>query len=462
MTEKRIRWAAAMIIAAGWGALSAWWTPRGPLTNVEAIWSIVISAAVGVGAGLATRSRWAIPLTPLMYATTLELCRITVSGPSVDAPHASAFGLVALITGRGVHGLLSLLPMAVGAACGRALGAAGRARGGPGRTRAVAGRVLLGLSTAVVIAVAALVALPARTAPVPGGVAELTTVDGLGVMIRGVDTSRPVLLFVPGTPGGSEVGAMRLHLAELEMHFVVATLDRRGGGASYPALSPGRLTVDGTVADILTVTDHLRARFRQDRIYLLAFSGGSVAGALAASRAPSKYRAYIGTGQTVDVRASDEIFYADILAWARAGGRDDLVRQLSSQGPPPYPDFWSYEPIVLHENQAYGQNAPAVDIDVPEFTMLQKAHTLTAVMDTWSILYPRMQETDLRREVPSLTIPAYFIQGENEMRGLSVLFEQWYTALRAPSKRLDVIPGAGHRAMFEEPARFVAILAALG
>jgi pimeloyl-ACP methyl ester carboxylesterase len=281
----------------------------------------------------------------------------------------------------------------------------------------------------------------------------------LGLMVRGHDRTDPVLLFVPGAPGGSETGAVRAHLSGLESHFVVATLDRRGGGASYPALDPvSTMTPGENVADILAVTDHLRSRFHRDKIVLLAHSGGSLLGALAAFRHPEKYAAYVGTGQAVDVEAGDQIFYDDILAWARRAGKDDVVRTLEEQGRPPYRDFWSYEPFLLHENEAYAQRTAPLEVGGPEYTPLQKAHTLNAIMDSWDALYPREQDIDLRRDVPELRIPAYFVQGEDEMRGLSVPFGEWYAGLRAPVKRLVTIPGAGHRAMFEEPDRFTGAL----
>ena len=62
---------------------------------------------------------------------------------------------------------------------------------------------------------------------------------------------------------------MRKHLPALERHFTVVTWDQRGAGKSYPALDPvGTLTLDSVVADTLAVSDHLRGRFGQDRIYL--------------------------------------------------------------------------------------------------------------------------------------------------------------------------------------------------
>ncbi|WP_433790333.1 alpha/beta fold hydrolase [Actinoplanes sp. CA-252034] len=450
-----IRIAVLLLPAAVWGVIAALWTPRGPLTGAQALWSVVISAGVGVLAGRAARSRWAILLTPLAYATALELARATVSGPSVDLPHATPVGIVVLVTGRGVHGLLALLPMVVGAAFGHRRPARSRAR-------RVAGRVVTGLATALVAALAVAVAVPARTESVPGGIAELSRVGDLAVMIRGRSPALPVLLYVPGPPGGSEIGTMRTRLGALEEHFVVATLDRRGGGGSAGALGrAAAVTLDTEVADVLAVTDHLRQRFGRDRIVLVGHSGGSIPAVLAARRHPEWYRAYIGTGQAVNLRDSDRMFHADMLAWARAGNRADLVARLERQGPPPWPDAYDYEPFLLYATAAYGLPDPPFDLFVEEYTLLQKAHFMTTMLDTWDALYPRLQEVDLHRDVPDLPIPAWFVQGGREMRGLAVPFASWYAALRSPDKRLVTFPESGHRPMAEEPDRFADTLAAL-
>src|SRR5690606_15698964 len=146
------------------------------------------------------------------------------------------YGLIALVVGRGVHGVLALLPMVVGVAYGallaRRLFIAGDGAGDTARSRLGAGmiarRTALALGTVAVLVVGAGFARPARTAAivgedgrrVEGSIAELTSieVDGhdLGLMIRGHDVTDPVILFLAGGPGGSEVGAMRRHLPMLE------------------------------------------------------------------------------------------------------------------------------------------------------------------------------------------------------------------------------------------------------
>jgi pimeloyl-ACP methyl ester carboxylesterase len=474
------RLAAVVPAALAWGLASGWWTPRGPLTNGPALWCVGLSLAVGGFAGWVSRSRWSMALAPAVFVAGLELARWGIRGPSVDGVHLSAFGMIALVAGRGVHGLLSVLPMVVGAAYGAGIARRRlpeRAGRRPLRYLRRAGTAIL---AAVVLLVTAAVAVPARTAPIlgpdgkphPHSVAELTGVDvdghRLGVMIRGDDTSAPVLLFVPGAPGGSEIGSVRRHLAALERRFVVVTLDRRGGGKSYPALDPtSTVTLDGAVADTIGVTNYLRHRFRQRKIYLLGHSGGSLVSVLAVRRHPELYRAYIGTGQAVDLPASDRIFYDDMLAWARATKRTALRRRLTDLGPPPYRDVYSYEPIMTYENSVYdydhsrndeGAGGFAENLDVPEYTVLEKLHTLNAIIDTWSALYPRMQDVDLRTDVTRLQVPVYFVQGAHEMRGLAVLFAQWYPMLQAPAKHLTVLDTSGHRAIFEQPDRFVEVM----
>ena len=89
-------------------------------------------------------------------------------------------------------------------------------------------------------------------APLPGSIAELVTAP-LGshdqtLMIRGRSTDSPVLLYLAGGPGGTDLGAMRADTG-LEEHFVVVTWDQRGTGKSYSALDPVEtLTVEQMAA----------------------------------------------------------------------------------------------------------------------------------------------------------------------------------------------------------------------
>lgn len=71
-------------------------------------------------------------------------------------------------------------------------------------------------------------------------------------------------------------------------------------GKSYPALDPATtVTLDGSIDDTIAVTDHLRDRFGQERIFLLGQSWGTTLGVLAVQEHPEVYEAFIGVGQMV-------------------------------------------------------------------------------------------------------------------------------------------------------------------
>ncbi|MEU5787257.1 alpha/beta hydrolase [Micromonospora purpureochromogenes] len=496
----RTRLPLALAAPVAWGLVVGWWTPRGPGGNLDAVGSVLVSLAVGLLAGWLSRSRWSMLAAPVLFALAVELVRMPLRGPSVDAPHLSGFGLGALVLGRGLHGLLTLLPLLVGAAYGAGIARRTATRadrpandddrppatspddvaGGETRPSALRhrlriwlGRGAVGLLAAFLLLVTVAVALPARTAPIAGGVAELTTVRSgdrdLGLMLRGADAAAPVLLFLPGAPGSSEIGAVRRHLAGLERHFVVATLDRRGAAKSWATFAPSStFTLDSEVADAVAVVDHLRQRFRQDKVYLMAHSGGSLVGVTAVQRHPELFRAYVGVGQAVDLRAADRSQYADTVAWARRTGRSDLARQLTDLGPPPYADMYTYEPLLANETGAFdhdrtgtseGPDGAVTNLDVPEYTLLEKAHVLGGTLDGWDVLYPQLQDLDLRREVRRLQVPVYLVDGVHEVPGRLVLARQWYAQLQAPRKEHVVLDGAGHRSLFQRPGPFVDLLA---
>ncbi|MCU0277715.1 MAG: alpha/beta hydrolase [Candidatus Nanopelagicales bacterium] len=466
----------AVVAVAAWALLAGWWTPRGPLTAATAIASIIISLGVGGLAGYLVRSRWAILWAPAVFVTVYELARLATDGPMVDGIHASMYGAIAFITGRGFQALLTLVPLALGAALGAGVSRKRRFVQSStwskvlGRTSAVAVALVLSVLTWGL-------ARPASTAPIvgadgqplAGSVAELTTIPAgqhdLHVMIRGHSLDNPVLLFLAGGPGGSEFGAMRRHLPELEQYFTVATWDQRGAGTAYAELDPtGTVTVDSYLSDTYEVTNYLRERFGQEDIYLLGQSWGTTLAVMAVQKRPELYRAFIGTGQMVSQLATDEIFYRDTLTWAEQTGNDALVAQLQEAGPPPYAQMFPYETALSHEQDVYaydhsgnseGSGQMSENLLVSEYTLIDQIHILGAFMDTFAAMYPQLQGVDFRNTATEFAVPVFFVQGAHEADGRAQPFAQWYPMIDAPSKDLIVLNNSGHRPLWEQPDEFV-------
>jgi len=491
--DRRVGLAVAVAAGAAWGLVAGGWMPRSPLTTSQAVLSLLISVVVGGVAGLVAKSRWTIVIVPVMFALVFELSRLDLEGPSVDAVVFSPYGLLAFATGRGVHALLSLVPMALGAAVGAGVartfdarpatgddatapagaGTTARGRRGP----RIARRTVAILTAVALLALTAGLLRPAGTDAivdadgdvVPGSIAELTRVDvngrDLGMMIRGHSVDNPVLLFLAGGPGGSEYGAMRRHLPELEEYFTVATWDQRGAGTSYPQLDPtDTVTLDGAIADTIAVTEYLLERFDDESLYLLGQSWGTTLGVFAVQERPALYDAFVGTGQMVSQRETDRIFWEDTLAWAEETGRDRLAAELRDIGPPPYDEMLDYETALSHEQEVYpydhspnseGAGQMSENLLVSEYTLLDQLHVLPAFMDTFGALYPQLQDIDFRDTATEFAVPMFFVQGAHEADARAELFEDWYPMIDAPVKDVQVLDTSGHRPLWEQPDEFV-------
>lgn len=467
--DRRLGALAAMAVGATLAVVSSVPMPRGPVTTEQALVAMATALLAGVVAGYLMRSRWAVVLAPLAYVVAYELARPGIEGASLGAIRLdSVFGILALVLGRGVHGLLALLPMVVGALAGLGLA----------RPRSARAWLPTGLLGAAVVALAVLVAQPGSTPPVlgadgrpvPGSIAELTTVSLNGreqtISIRAASPDKPVLLYLSGGPGQSDIGFARALLEPLAADFVIVAWDQRGSGTSYPALEPtATFTLEALVADTVALAEHLRERFDEQRIYLLGESWGSTLGVLAAQARPDLFHAYIGSGQMVSQRVTDQIIWHDLLAHAERAGDRELHEQVLALGEPPYRDTpWAYThvqawyplieepytPPAAYIERGMVSGVGPFGVGAQEYSFMQNVNVLRGLLDMYSLMYPQLQQLDFRADVPSLEVPVWILDGEHELRGRRELAHEWYAMLEAPSKALVTFPNAGHAVAFEQ------------
>lgn len=86
-SDWRVGLGAAIALAAGFGLISGWLTPRGPITTYEALISIGAALGIGIGAGLVMANRWSLLAAPV------EPCEPRVS------PRRGASGLALILEG---------------------------------------------------------------------------------------------------------------------------------------------------------------------------------------------------------------------------------------------------------------------------------------------------------------------------------------------------------------------------
>ena len=460
------------------GLLTALALPFGPITQTQ-VWLVMASSLViGLLAGFSTRTSWALLLAPLTYILVFELFRANGVVPTVGAVRLdNSYGLLALIMGRGFHGLVGLLPLVAGVGWGLFLARPeGRAAGSLIQTGLRLTPLLL--LTLFVALLAVLNGIPAQTPPVvdgsgepvPGSVAELTAVSLGGheqtIMIRAHSADSPVLLYLSGGPGQSDLPYSRVLFEDLTQDFVVVSWDQRGTGKSYPALAPVEtLTLEQAVADTIELTNYLRMRFDEEKIYLMGESWGTTLGVLAVQQRPDLYYAWIGSGQMVSQRETDRQLYHEVLALAERTGNSALTEQMVSFGEPPYADTPYPNAVVMGQYDALGQpytppqdyiergtaaNLGPWGVLGSEYTFVEKVNVLRGLIDMFTLMYPQLQGIDFREDVPRLEVPVYILDGAAELPARRDLALAWYDQLEAPSKQLFTLNNAGHSVAFEQ------------
>lgn len=347
------------------------------------------------------------------------------------------------------------------------------------RTLPLVGGVILGVLFVSVAAVW-LSQMYATTPPitnaqgqtVPGSIATLEKVP-LGdseqwVSMRGRDANNPVLLFLAGGPGGSQLTTARHELAGLEEHFVVVNWEQPGAGKSFHAVERSTLTPERYVTDGLALVRHLQARFGVDKIYVLGESWGSALGVMMVQREPELFHAFIGTAQMVAFLETDLICYDFAIDWAEQQGNSEKAAQLREQGPPPYyGDGVAWKQVnYLRDTYAYMNGNPAINTDFntprdlgsPEYGLLDIVNWARGPLDTLGIVYQQLWEVDFRNDAPQLAVPVYFLLGRHDVNAPSALVEEYYDLLDAPHKEIVWFERSGHSPWVSESEKFVGVM----
>jgi pimeloyl-ACP methyl ester carboxylesterase len=307
---------------------------------------------------------------------------------------------------------------------------------------------------------------------VPGSIASLETVDLNGVeqwiLIRGRDVSKPLLLFLHGGPGATNMVWRELFVTrELEENFIVVLWDQRGAGKSYsPELREDEMRVDDFIEDTVALTRYLRGRFGKEKIFLLGHSWGSALGFLTMMRHPEygeMYHAYIAAAEAANWNRRQTMSFAWTLGQARKNKQKKAIRALEELQPfdptnrnhievknrwlgqmgGEYHDAKLIQKYMAHLNKALG----------PEYTKADARKWTEGIEWSETTVSPQILEAgyDLFEDLPKIDIPVYFFVGRYDYQTPGPLTAEYYEAVKAPAKELIWFEQSAHYMIFAEP-----------
>ena len=298
----------------------------------------------------------------------------------------------------------------------------------------------------------------------------------LGMFIMARDRSKPVLLFLSGGPAIPEYLMEQWYPVGLEDEFVVCWLAYRGTSLSYNTnTDPKIMTTDQFVDDALGITNYLRERFGQRKIYLMAHSFGTYIGIHLANRYPELYHAYIAMAQVTEKRREEMLAYDYMYEQYITLGNDKMVKRFEK-----YPIHTSEEAFDDYLFAAGGLRDTAMhDLGVGTthnmrsviggifFRSLRTTvYTPMERINIWRgkvLVTPTPVNTDVFRfnafdAVPEIGVPIYFLGGIYDYTCAYPLQKEYYEMIEAPLKAFYTFENAAHSPLFEEPEKAMRIL----
>jgi pimeloyl-ACP methyl ester carboxylesterase len=310
--------------------------------------------------------------------------------------------------------------------------------------------------------------------PLEGSISEKihVNINGVeqGMFIRSKDSTNPVLLYLHG--GMPDYFLTQKYPTGLEDYFTVVWWEQRGSGLSYSAdIPPETMTLEQMISDTKEVTNYLRKRFAQEKIYLMGHSGGSFIGIQVAARAPELYHAYIGVAQMSDQLKSEILAYEYMLKQFRENGNTKMVRKLEAapvtmtEGiPDAYcllrdPAMHSLGIGTMHDMRSVISGIILPSLTCKEYTLIEKINMWRGKSSSGiSILWTDIIATNLTKQVPELKLPVYFFEGKYDYTVSCILAKDYFEKLKAPIKGFYTFEKSAHSPLFEEPEKMKHIL----
>jgi pimeloyl-ACP methyl ester carboxylesterase len=232
------------------------------------------------------------------------------------------------------------------------------------------------------------------------------------------------------------------------------------------------MTVEHMGEDTREVTEYLKSRFNQDKIYLLGHSWGSYLGVKTIEKYPENYLAYIGIGQVTNQTESERLAYDYMVSHAKDIGDKDVIERLKKYDP--YADdFPTLKYLVkdrtdamikygvghLHQGLPKGMTFNGMVFralfSFKGYTLNEKINWFLGADFSMRQLFPIILKDDLFTSSVKFEVPFYIVQGDYDYQVSRVLAEKYLNLIEAPQKEFIAFANSAHSPNLEESKKFI-------
>ncbi len=292
------------------------------------------------------------------------------------------------------------------------------------------------------------------------------------ILIRGSNVNNPILLYLHGGPGCSEMGLFNHFNSELEKHFIIVNWDQRGTCKSYHSLDLLNKTInlEQFIKDIKTLVEILRKKFKKKKIYLVGHSWGTIIGMIFTQRHPNLVEKYIGISQVVNMVEADDIAYSFILHNAIKTNNKKAIKDLQSVNwLIPYVGYEYLDKVKVEAKWVYyyggalhGEKNLLKLIKVffrsTEYNLKDAINYNKGAKLSLEKLWKSMVKINFIKQIPELKVPVVFIQGKYDYQTPMILTRSYFDILKAPKKKIHIFNNSAHSPNYEENKKFNKIM----
>ncbi|KQZ31822.1 alpha/beta fold hydrolase [Duganella sp. Root1480D1] len=305
----------------------------------------------------------------------------------------------------------------------------------------------------------------------PEGVQETykTQIGGIDqwINVRGQDKSNPMILFVHGGPASPTMPTTWQWQRPIEEYFTVAHYDQRAVGKTLRANDKeavaGTLRIDRFVDDAIEVAEHLRAKYKKDKLIIIGHSWGTIVSTRAVLKRPDLFYAYVGIGQIANMRENERISYDFGIEQARKHNNTEALKEMESIAPYPGNEPITRERIIIARKwpQYYGGlsayksdsvyffRAPMLspEYDQADWEAIDQGSqmTLGTVLKEWT-------EVDFS-SIRQFPVPVVMFLGRHDYTTPTEPVVKWMAQLKAPYKQSVWFEHSAHMMPWEEPGK---------
>lgn len=284
-----------------------------------------------------------------------------------------------------------------------------------------------------------------------------------GMFIKSKNRENPVLLYLHG--GIPDYFLNRQYPTMLEDYFTVVWWEQRGSGLSFNTnITKETISLNQMISDVKELTNYLRNRFGQEKIYIMGRSGGTFFGIQAVANAPELYHAYIGVGQMSNQLKSEKLAYEYMLSKFRETENKAMQRKLEA-----YPvtveiptGYLKLRDRAMHKlgiGTTHDMKSVITGLFFPSLTCreytLKEKFNLWRSKSQWGVhpIWDTVIATDLAKQVTEIDVPVYFLHGIYDYTVSYTLAKNYFEAIQAPLKGFYTFNSSAHSPLFEEPLR---------